>query len=237
LGEFGIPGFNDTELKPGAQEILTIAGRPLLVAGRYGQVRTVAFTGFTPAFSERHSEWDAKVVFPYLVDQELYQDPVTKAYFHMFMQLLSAATGEKPQTSYEAILAAREEPLFEVLKDLPPAELKTPEAVPSEKVGNKACFSLRLTNGDRYARLVRVRTRWRGESSQAPILSYIATIISTSFPEKVRRFRLRFFSPKGSADPSREHRLLRVPMFQLRRSRSTSMQERPLSLSRHGERG
>src|SRR5215470_3211293 len=69
---------------------------------------------------------------------------------------------------------------------------------------------------------------------RSPILSYIATIISTSFREKARRFKLRFFSAKGSADPPREHRLLRAPMFYLRRSRSTSMQERPLSLSRHG---
>ena len=65
LRELGLAGFNDTRLRPGAREILSIEGRPLLVTGSYGQGRTVAFTGFTPPYLEHHAEWDSKVILPY----------------------------------------------------------------------------------------------------------------------------------------------------------------------------
>ena len=74
LNAFGISGFNDTQLKPDAREILNIAGHPLLALGRYGQGRIRAFTGFTPSYHDQHAEWDANVIYPYLVDQELYSD-------------------------------------------------------------------------------------------------------------------------------------------------------------------
>src|SRR5262249_38644597 len=111
LTTFGVPGFNQTRLKLGAQEVLSVNGHPLLVLGHYGQGRTVAFTGFTPPYREEHAEWDAKVIYPYLVDQELYQYPATRAYLYLFMELLAAASGQKPQVRYDAFVAAREEPL------------------------------------------------------------------------------------------------------------------------------
>ncbi len=162
LKETGLPGFNDTELKPDAKEILSIDGRPLLVTGRFGQGRTVAFTGFTPALGAADTEW--------VVDQKLYDAPINKAYFQIFMQLLVAATGEKPQATYSAILSQREEPLFEMLKDLPAAEVKTAATVSGEISPGHGRFSVQLTNNDRYARLIRVHAKWDGEPSDSPDL-------------------------------------------------------------------
>src|SRR5262249_29773060 len=78
---FGVPGFNETKFKPGAEQIMTVNGRPLLVVGQYGSGRTVAFTGFTPGYHEERAYWDTNTTFPYLVDQQLYQEPATRLTF------------------------------------------------------------------------------------------------------------------------------------------------------------
>ena len=156
LAAFGVPGFNQTRIKPGAQEVMTIRGYPLLAVGRYGKGNTLAFTGFTPAYSELRADWDAKITYPYMVDQELYQKPVLGSYFYIFMEFLAAASGEKGQVGYRALLEARERPLFETLKDLPAAQLKTSD-VHVEQAGTDANLSLQLINGSNFARLVRVR--------------------------------------------------------------------------------
>jgi hypothetical protein len=170
LAEFGVIGFNDTRLKAGSQEIMTIHGRPLWVVGSYGQGRTVAFTGFTPAYAERQAVWDAKVICPYLIDQDFYVNPASKAYFYVYMELLSAATGLKPQAPYAAILAAHEKPLFETLKELPTAELKVPMEVQGEASHDRAYLTVELRNGDRYARLIRLREEWEGDDRHIPYL-------------------------------------------------------------------
>lgn len=168
----GIPGFNETHIKPDAHQVLSIEGHPLLVLGRYGQGRTVAFTGFTPAYGEQHAYWDTKITFPYLADQELYRNPVTRAYFYVFMELLAAASGEKPQASYETLLEAREKPLFETLKDLPRAKVKVSVTVDSKASAGAAHMSIRVTNGDRYARLLRFRTEGDGTAQSPPLVLY-----------------------------------------------------------------
>jgi len=195
LRAVGIPGFNDTELKEGTNEILAIEGRPLLVTGRYGQGRTVAFTGFTPGYRERHAEWDAKVVYPYLLDHQLYEDPKTRAYFYVFLELIAAATGEKPQTSYEQFLAAREKPLFETLKDLPTAEVKVPREVQGEASGNRANFSVKLTNTDQYARLVRLSMKWEGEEAEVPYLEVYNDNYFDLLPEESKTVDVKLWLP------------------------------------------
>jgi hypothetical protein len=168
LSAFGVLGFNETKLKPGAREVFSVAGHPLLAVGAYGKGHVLAFTGFTPAYSEEHAEWDAKVIYPYLLDQELYRAPATKAYFKLFMQLLAHGSGEKLQINYDSLISAREKPMFESLKDLPPAEVELPEKVEvANEAGDRFHFSLRMANHDRYARLLRIRAEW-GKATSAP---------------------------------------------------------------------
>jgi hypothetical protein len=167
LSAFGVPGFNEAKAKPGTQEIMSVDGHPLLVVGRYGKGRTVAFTGFTPAYLEEHAYWDPKITYPYWVDQELYQRPETRAYLTLFTEFLAAASGEKPQVAYDAFLAAREKPLFETLKDLPPANVKISITPASATSADGATFSVQLSNGDHYARLIRVRAEWDGAGQAA----------------------------------------------------------------------
>lgn len=183
----GLPGFNDTTLKPDAHEILSIDGRPLFATGRYGQGRTVAFTGFTPALGNDETEW--------VVDHKLYEAPAGKAYFQMFMQLLVAATGEKPQISYQTMLAQREKPLFEMLKDLPAADVKASMLGQEDISEGRGHFSVRLTNGARYARLVRLHAKWDGEPLDSPYLVLYSDNYFDLLPGETRTIEGELFLP------------------------------------------
>ena len=198
---FGLPGFNDTRLKQGAHQVLSIDAHPLFVIGQYGQGRTVAFTGFTPAYSEQHADWDAKVIYPYLVDQELYRYPVNRAYFYLFMELLTAAVGEKPQVDYETLLTAREKPLFETLKDLPAANLKMPATAHTEISGANSDLFIQFTNGDRYARLLRVRAEWDGSTQDTPYAVLYDDNYFDLMPRESRTISAKLLLPTGATKP------------------------------------
>ena len=170
LRDYGVAGFNDVDLKPGSLQILTISGRPLLVTGQFGQGRTVAFTGFTPAYAEKKSSWDPKIILRYFLDQEFGTDPVSKSYFALFMRMIGAARGEKPAAGFDELLAARDKPLFESLQDLSSATLSLPAAVRAKASERKANANLAVTNGSEYARLVRVRAEWKEGEENAPYL-------------------------------------------------------------------
>jgi hypothetical protein len=199
LKTFGVAGFNATTLKPGAQEIMSVEGRPLLVLGHYGSGRTVAFTGFTPAYSEQSAYWDPQIKFPYLLDQELYEQPSTKAYLGLFMELLTAASGQKPQVDYDEFLTAREKPLFELLKDLPPADVKF-SINPEPQAADGAAFSVQVTNGDHYARLLRVRVDWEGAGPSARDLVLYDDNYFDLLPGESRRIEARMPLVQGKGE-------------------------------------
>ncbi len=165
FAKYGIGGFNDVDLRPGSRELMTISGRPLLVTGDYGAGHTVAFTGYTPSYTLKKAFWDSSVTFPYCLDQEFATDPVSKSYFSVFMRMIALATGEKPAVSFDDLLAVRDKPLFESLRDLPKASMTVPPEIRAVMSGDKAHATLKVENGAVYARLVRVRAEWSGDSS------------------------------------------------------------------------
>jgi uncharacterized membrane protein len=153
LNEFGVQGYNQAEPKAEGRVAITIEGRPLLVTGHYGQGRTVAFTGFTPSWEAPGGDF---------LDEQFDNMPVSRAYFGLFAQMLAAATGDKLAIGYPEVLAAREKPLFQMLKELPAATLQSGTALKAKVSGNGARVSVDLTEGHEYARLVRLRAVWDG---------------------------------------------------------------------------
>jgi len=197
LKEYGLAGFNDVDLKPGSRQVMTISGRPLLTFGQFGQGTTVAFTGFTPAYTEKKSSWDPKIALHYLLDQELVTSPVTKSYFTLFMRMIAAASGEKPAAAFEEILAERDKPLFESLKDLPTATLVVPSLLVAKTSGNKASASLVVKNGSGYARLIRVRAEWRDGEGNAPYLVEFSDNFFDLLPGESKSLTLEMFLAEG----------------------------------------
>jgi beta-mannosidase len=153
LNEFGVEGYNQVDALPEGKVELTIEGHPLLATGRYGQGRTVAFTGFTPS-------WDAPGT-DYL-DEQFDNLPQTRAYFGLFSEMLAAATGSRPAMNWKQVLAAREKPLFQMLKEQPAATVETAAPVEAKADGDSTTLALTVKNGKNYARLVRLRIEWDG---------------------------------------------------------------------------
>jgi hypothetical protein len=196
LKEYGLAGFNDVDLKPGSRQVMTISGRPLLVIGQFGKGTTVAFTGFTPAYTEKKSSGDPKITLRYFIDQEFVTDPVTKSYFGLFMRMIAAASGEKPATAYDELLAERDKPLFESLKDLPTATLAVPSVLNATASGKKADAALMVTNGSKYARLVRVRAEWKEGEVNSPYLVKYSDNYFDLLPGESKSLALEMFLAK-----------------------------------------
>jgi hypothetical protein len=169
-----------------------------LVTGRYGQGHTVAFTGFTPSFTPEADWLYDKSLYEYFVDQEFVTNPVTKAYFSVFMQMVAAAVGEEPAVKYREVLAARDKPLFETLQDLPQATLKMPGSLEARITSAEATATLALTNDAQYARLVRLRDEWKGGQGATPCLVLYSDNYFDLAPGESKTVELHFFLPEGA---------------------------------------
>jgi hypothetical protein len=197
LKKYGVAGFNEVELKAGNTQLMTISGQPLLVEGHYGQGRTLVFTGFTPEYMPDHALWNPKVVYPYMLDQELYLNPENKAYFDLFMRMMAEVTGEKPGVEYGQILSAREKPLFQTLKEQMEAELKIPDSIAATVSRDEAHVSLSIENRSHYAHLVRMSAAWDGESTKTPYLVAYSDNYFDLLPGEVKAIDARILVPRG----------------------------------------
>jgi len=162
LNEYGVEGYNQVDAKPEGKVELTIDGHPLLAVGRYGQGRTVAFTGYTPSWTAPGTDY---------LDEKFDDLPVMRAYFGLFAQMLAAATGSQPAMDWKQVLASREKPLFQSLKEQPPTTVETAASVAAKADGNTATLALNLKDGKNYARLIRLRVEWDGPQPFSSIYS------------------------------------------------------------------
>jgi beta-mannosidase len=189
LNGYGVPGYNQTEAKAEGKVALTIEGRPLLVTGHYGQGRTVAFTGFTPSWEAPGGDF---------LDEQFDNMPVSRAYFGLFAQMLAAATGEKLAVPYSDVLAAREKPLFQMLKELPAAKVQSGATLQAKASGNGAKLSIDLTAGKEYARLIRLRAVWEGPQ---PYMSMYSDNYFDLMPGEAKSIALELQFPEKLSAP------------------------------------
>ena len=162
LNDIGIEGYNQVDPRPESKVELTVEGAPLLVTGQYGQGKTVAFTGFTPSWEAPGEDF---------LDEQFDNVPVSRAYFGVFAQMLAAATGTQPVVSFKDVLAAREKPLFQMLKEQPATIVETTVPLTAKATGNSATLSINLKDGKNYARLVRLRVEWDGAQPSMQLYS------------------------------------------------------------------
>lgn len=156
----------------------------------------MAFTGFTPAYADKKSAWEATIAVRYFIDQEIVADPATRSAFALFMKMIVAASGEKPATALDELLAERDKPLFESLKDLPTATLAVPSVLNVTASGKKANATLLVTNGGKYARLVRVRAEWKESDGNSPYLVEYSDNFFDLLPRESKSVGLEMFLPR-----------------------------------------
>ncbi len=190
LNDYGLIGYNWVDEKPQGKVVLTIEGHPLVAVGQYGQGRTVAFTGFTPI-------WDAPG--DDFLDEQFDNLPVTRAYFGIFGQVLAAATGAQPTAKFTDLLAARQKPLFQTLKEQPAATVQV--AAPAAKAagGNASTLAITIENGKNYARLVRLRIVWDGPQ---PYMQLYGDNFFDMMPGESKQVSLELAFPEKLAAPA-----------------------------------
>jgi uncharacterized membrane protein len=173
LKEMGIPSFNEVQAKEGSEVIMKFDDWPLLVAGHYGKGRTVAFMGYTPT--------DNVVKLPWLA---------------LFGQMLMEATGENPEYRYTALTAA-DKPLMQLLKQQPRSEVKaSPAAIEATIKNNVGSFAVEIANGDRFARLLRLRMEWEDPARQPHVVMYDDNYFDL-FPGERKRVSVEFRTPQA----------------------------------------
>jgi hypothetical protein len=145
LKKAGFKAFNEVEPKPGAQVLMRIGEKPLLVSGRHGKGYTLALTAYTP------------------------EDAGSAPWRAFYGQLLMAARGDNPRYRYAAA-GDSDKPQMQLLKEQPEADLALgckAVAVRLHEDGGK--FTLDLANGGRFARLIRLRVEWPDEASEKAV--------------------------------------------------------------------
>ena len=162
LNEYGVEGYNRWTPNRRARLRSPSKGHPLLATGRYGQGRTVAFAGFTPSWTAPGTDY---------LDEKFDDLPVTRAYFGVLAEMLAAATGSQPAMDWKQVLASREKPLFQILKEQPATTVETAASVEAKADGNTATLALNLKDGKNYARLVRLGVEWDGPQPYSSIYS------------------------------------------------------------------
>jgi len=149
LEEIGITSFNEVQAKPGSETIMKFEDWPLLVSGRYGNSHTLAFMAYTPTDKQVRPE-----------------------YLALYGQMLTHALGREPAYRY-ATVAPLDKPLMQLLKEQPAAALKShPGEIEAQVKDNGGKFSVAITNGERFARLVRFRMEWEDPDRQPYVMLY-----------------------------------------------------------------
>lgn len=187
LERIGLEGFNRTEPRAGSRVLITIAGDPLLVTGRYGLGRTVAYTGFTPATDEFSGT---------TMDNQWAYRPATRTHMQSVAEMLALALPGGAEWKHE-VLEQRATPLFETLKNLPQAKLEATLADCEPAEGGGLCrLCIHSTQG--FAHLVHLRIEW---SSVPPYLAELSDNDFEMLPGETREIELhwRASDPQGAA--------------------------------------
>jgi beta-mannosidase len=163
LSDMPFRGFSRTTARPGTETHWMIGRHPLLVTGRHGEGRTVAFTGsFTkPLRMFRVGEgldWEDPLdVEPHWARRDIRAyGPYWRGVLELALGLLAHAGG-RPLTATPAVLADEvRTPLFERLAGLPETTLDVEVTRAESVTGGGTSGTLIVTNtGGTVARLVR----------------------------------------------------------------------------------
>jgi len=111
-------------------------------------------------------------------------------------QMLMAATGEKPEYRYAAV-TGKEKPLFQLLKEEPEGSVNVaPAAIGSSAKNGTASFNVEIANGNRFARLLRLRIEWHDPAIQKPVVLYGENYFDL-FPGEKKEIAVDVVMPEG----------------------------------------
>jgi hypothetical protein len=143
--------FHMLSAKPGSEVLLKLDDLPLLVTGRYGKGRTIAYLGFSP------QEIPSSTVKPLVLDRAIRESEEGRLFAIISASLLSLASGETPSVPIETMIEDRARPLFENLMQGNPAGGPKVAARWVFNADGKPHVRIHITNGDAFNFGLRVR--------------------------------------------------------------------------------
>jgi beta-mannosidase len=143
--------FHMLAAKPGAEVLLKLDALPLLVTGRYGKGRTIAYLGFSP---KGVPGADHKRV---ILDRAIRDSAEGRLFGTMAATLLTLASGEQPAAGIAESIADRARPFFQPLLARSPATVATLSATWTKDADGHPKAHVKIVNGDHFNFGLRVR--------------------------------------------------------------------------------
>jgi uncharacterized membrane protein len=146
-----VDDFSILDAKPGSKVLVTLGNLPLLVTGRYGRGRTIAYMGFSPEGSPMsdHS--------PIILERALKESPAKRTFAIVSAVILALASGEDPPVSIDSLIEQQVRPVFEPLLTADPAPPENVQVTWSHRADGAIVGHVRIENGNQFSYGLRVR--------------------------------------------------------------------------------
>lgn len=154
--------YHILQARPGARVLLRMGDQPLLVSGHFGKGLVLAYLGFSPEGPANRGgggagSMSARDRQPVIVDRAIRSSAEGRLFTIITASLLALASGEDPQARIADLVDSRATPVFETLKNLPPAPwpkvtlswVRSAEEWPAARI--------HISNGPAYFRGLRLR--------------------------------------------------------------------------------
>jgi uncharacterized membrane protein len=146
-----VDDFHVLAAKPDSDVLVELGDLPLLVSGRYGKGRTIAYMGFSPEGSPKldHS--------PIIIDRALKEGSAQRTFGIMTAVILTLASAEDPPVSVDSLIEERARPVFEPFLASDPAPPSSVQVKWSQGANGASVGHVRIENGDQFNYGLRVR--------------------------------------------------------------------------------
>jgi beta-mannosidase len=152
FGQLAPESFHILRARPGSEVLIKMDNDlPMLVSGRYGNGKTLAYMGFSPEGSIRR---DFK---PVIVDRAIKASSQGQLFAMVSAILLALASSEKTEPDLMKLIESRRTPLYETLLELPPDSMPNITASWTRVSTGQMAGHIRIENGDRFTFGLRLR--------------------------------------------------------------------------------
>lgn len=146
-----VDDFNILDARPGSKVLVKLGNVPLLVSGRYGKGRVIAYMGFSPEGSP------TRLHTPLILDRALQETPAKHTFGVMSAVILALASGEDPPVSIDSLIEEQVRPVFEPMLTSDPAPPKSVQVTWSHRSDGAVVGHVRIENGDEFSYGLRIR--------------------------------------------------------------------------------
>jgi uncharacterized membrane protein len=153
-----VAGYHLLNARPDAQVLLRLDSYPLLVKSSYGQSLSLAYLGFSPLPpTPTRSDTVVRDHEPLIVDRAIGSSSDGRLFTISAASLLALPAQEEPAVRLSDLVESRATPLFETLKNMPPAPWPQASLSWTRSPENRLAARIQIRNGSAFLRGLRLR--------------------------------------------------------------------------------